>query len=211
MSSTEDGTNRPVLEMQKGKRVKNSVFTAVIGAATLMAIAVTGAVADESTIVTDVGPFKLEDGAIAGAKKIEMDGGKWFGEESGAPTYRVSADGKVDFLTYRGFQRYHAECHVCHGPEGLGSTYAPALVESVKTMTYDDFVGVVASGQIRNAGGTEYVMPALGDNKNVMCYLDGMYTYLKARAADAIPRGRPKLKESKPKELGQFENDCIAG
>lgn len=197
--------------MQKGKRVKNTVLSAALGAVALIAFAVTTVSAENANVSTDIGPFKLDDGAISGAKKIELDEGKWFGEESGAPTYRVSPDGKVDFLTYRGFQRYHAECHVCHGPEGLGSTYAPALVDSVKTMSYEDFVGVVASGRIRNAGGTEYVMPALGDNKNVMCYLDGMYTYLKARAAEAIPPGRPKKKESKPKELAAFESECLAG
>ena len=34
-------------------------------------------------------------------------------------------------------------------------------------------------------------MPAFGDNKNVMCYLDDIYVYLRARANNAIPRGRP--------------------
>ncbi|MES9979734.1 MAG: hypothetical protein ABW107_13400, partial [Candidatus Thiodiazotropha sp. 6PLUC5] len=44
-------------------------------------------------------------------------------------------DGKVDFGTYNGFRRYHADCHVCHGPAGLGSSYAPALMDSLKVMT----------------------------------------------------------------------------
>ena len=35
----------------------------------------------------------------------------------------------VDWATYNGYRRYHGECHVCHGPNGLGSTYAPALAE----------------------------------------------------------------------------------
>ena len=41
-------------------------------------------------------------------------------------------DGKVDFGTYNGFRRYHSHCHVCHGPDGLGSSYGPALTESLK-------------------------------------------------------------------------------
>ena len=53
-------------------------------------------------------------------------------------------------MTHSGFRRYHAECHVCHGPEGEGSTYAPALVDSMKTMTYDEYLGVVASGRVRH-------------------------------------------------------------
>lgn len=166
---------------------------------------------EEERKALEIGPFKLEDGAVAGAAKVEFEDGRWFAEESGNPTYHVDKDGKVDFMSYRGYQRYHAECHVCHGPEGKGSTYAPALVDSVKTMTYEDFVGVVASGQVRNAGGTEYVMPALGDNKNVMCYLDAMYVYLKGLSAGAVPSGRPRNRASRPKEVGDAEAACIAG
>ena len=54
-------------------------------------------------------------------------------------------------------------------------------------------------------------MPALGDNKNVMCYLDGIYTYLKGRSDGVIPRGRPAGKDPKPAALGEAENDCLAG
>lgn len=159
------------------------------------------------------GPVKTDDGAQVGGETAEFDesSGKWM-LESGEPTYRIKDDGTVDFLTFRGFQRYHSECHVCHGPEGVGSTYAPALIESLKTMNYFDFVGVVASGRVvHQPGGGESVMPALGDNKNVMCYLDGMYTYLKARSDGVMPRGRPKGKDPKPEALGEFENACLAG
>ncbi len=41
-------------------------------------------------------------------------------------------DGKVDKGTYNGYRRYHASCHTCHGPDGLGSSYAPNLVNSLK-------------------------------------------------------------------------------
>jgi hypothetical protein len=37
-----------------------------------------------------------------------------------------------------------------------------------------------------------FVMPALGVNPNVVCYLDDIYAYLKARSDGAIGRGRPK-------------------
>ena len=37
-------------------------------------------------------------------------------------------DGKVDLATYNGYRRYHSSCHVCHGPDALGSSYAPALL-----------------------------------------------------------------------------------
>lgn len=159
------------------------------------------------------GPVKTDKGALVAGEGAEFDPdeGKWF-LESGAPTYHVQDNGKIDFLTYRGFQRYHSECHVCHGPEGVGSTYAPALTDSLKTMSYEDFVAVVASGRVvSQPGGADSVMPALGDNKNVMCYLDGIYVYLKGRSDEVIPRGRPKGKEAKPKALGEAEDVCFEG
>ncbi len=164
--------------------------------------------------VSFAGPVELGDGAkVSGADaEFDEDEGKWLLEETGEPTYHVKKDGKIDFLTYRGFQRYHSECHVCHGPEGVGSTYAPSLIDSLETMNFDDFVGVVSSGRIvPQPGGADSVMPALGDNKNVMCYLDGIYTYLKGRSDGVIPRGRPKGKDPKPAALGEAENDCLAG
>ncbi len=45
-------------------------------------------------------------------------------------------NGKVDFGTYNGFRRYHSECHVCHGPAGMGSSYAPALMKSMQVLTF---------------------------------------------------------------------------
>ena len=41
-------------------------------------------------------------------------------------------------------------------------------------------------------------MPAFGDNQNVMCYIDDIFVYLRARANDAVPRGRPAKHEDKP-------------
>ncbi len=92
-------------------------------------------------------------------------------------------NGKVDFGTYNGFRRYHSECHVCHGPAGLGSSYAPALIKSMDVMDFAKFVDVVVRGK---QDGT-LVMPSFADNMNVLPYLDDIYAYLKARADGAIP------------------------
>lgn len=97
-------------------------------------------------------------------------------------------DGKVDFGTYNGFRRYHSECHVCHGPAGLGSSYAPALVESVKEMTYNQFIDVIIRGR---EGQNQQVMPSFADNMNVLPYLNDMYAYLKARSDGVIGGARP--------------------
>lgn len=135
-------------------------------------------------------------------------GGK-YEDKNGIPTYKVQADGTVDWYTYSGFRRYHSDCHVCHGPDGEGSTYAPALKNSVKTMSYDDFVGVIASGRKNVNTASESVMPAFGTNPNVMCYVDDLYVYLRARGDDAVPRGRPTKHEGKSKEATQAENACM--
>ena len=52
------------------------------------------------------------------------DNGK-YADKDGNPTYKISPDGVVDWYTYSGFRRYHSDCHVCHGPNGEGSSYAP--------------------------------------------------------------------------------------
>jgi methanol metabolism-related c-type cytochrome len=115
----------------------------------------------------------------------------------------------VDWYTYSGYRRYHSECHVCHGPDGMGSTYAPALKDSLKTLDYADFLSVVATGRRNVSTSQENVMPAFGDNKNVVCYLDDIYVYLRARADDAVGRGRPLKHEDKTPAIEKAEDSCM--
>jgi methanol metabolism-related c-type cytochrome len=139
---------------------------------------------------------------------VTNDEGMWR-DKNGDPTYKISVDGTVDWYTYSGFRRYHSECHVCHGPDGEGSSYAPALADSLKTMSYAEFYGTVVSGKQDLGAGQEKVMPAFADNKNVMCYLNDIYVYLRARSQDAIPRGRPPKHEDKPPEFEEAETKCM--
>ena len=61
---------------------------------------------------------------------VKVEDGK-YSDGDGAPTYHITNDGKkFDWYAYSGYRRYHAECHVCHGPDAMGSTYAPALKDS---------------------------------------------------------------------------------
>ena len=62
-------------------------------------------------------------------------------------------------------------------PAGEGSTFAPALIKSLKTMPYSEFKKIVTNGRKKERS----VMPAFAGNRNVMCYVDDIYTYLKAR------------------------------
>lgn len=101
-------------------------------------------------------------------------------------------DGKVDQGTYNGYRRYHASCHTCHGPDGLGSSYAPSMVESLKSLSYEDYAEVVINGRQNVTQSQQNVMPAFGMVEDVALYLDDIYAYLKARSDGVIDRGRPE-------------------
>jgi methanol metabolism-related c-type cytochrome len=139
---------------------------------------------------------------------VKQEDGKYL-DKDGNPTYKIQPDGTVDWYTYSGYRRYHSECHVCHGPDGEGSTYAPGVKNSLKTMSYGDFLGVVASGRKNVSTSQESVMPAFGDNVNVSCYMDDLYVYLRARANDAWPRQRPAKREPKPEAYTKAEEICV--
>jgi methanol metabolism-related c-type cytochrome len=130
-------------------------------------------------------------------------------DAAGNPTFKIEPDGTVDWFIYSGYRRYHADCHVCHGPDGEGSSYAPGLVDSVNRIDYATFMEVVASGRQNVGAGKQNVMPAFGTNLNVMCYLDDIYIYLRARAQGELPRGRPAKKVDKPPMAAEEENACM--
>lgn len=138
------------------------------------------------------------------------DGIRSFNAEE-IPTYDIAEDGTLDWPTFSGYRRYHAECHVCHGPDGEGSSYAPALKESALRMDYYDFVGVVAGGRQKVGAADNSVMPSFGTNPNVMCYLDDIYTYLRARGTDAVDRGRPAKRADKSDAYAEAEAACMGG
>jgi methanol metabolism-related c-type cytochrome len=107
-----------------------------------------------------------------------------------AKPYSV-VDGKVDKATYNGYRRYHASCHTCHGPDGLGSSYAPNLLDSLKVLDYDQFAEVVINGRQNVTGTQKNVMPAFGTVEDVALYVEDIYGYLKARSDGVLDRGRP--------------------
>jgi methanol metabolism-related c-type cytochrome len=130
--------------------------------------------------------------------------GKWMTGD-GVPTYHVEDDGTVDWYTFSGYRRYHSDCHVCHGPDGQGSTYAPALAKSVESMDYYQFLDIVTNGKQQG----NLVMPSFGTNKNVMCYIDDIWIYLRAVGDGAIPRGRPAKRADKPASYTEAEDACM--
>jgi methanol metabolism-related c-type cytochrome len=130
-------------------------------------------------------------GWTVGALALSMPVGAQDDEEK---PYTIT-DGKVDKATYNGWRRYHSSCHTCHGPDGLGSSYAPNLVESLKVISYDEFAEVVINGRENVNTGQQNVMPAFGEVMDVATYLDDIYAYLEARADGALGRGRPQRQQ----------------
>ena len=119
------------------------------------------------------------------------------GAEGEVPKYVVE-DGKVDKATYNGYRRFHGTCHACHGQDAMGSSFAPALVESLKSMEYEIFKKTVYEGkEVKDASGAINAMPSFAKDKNITKHLDDIYRYLTARAAGVLPPGRP---DKLPKE-----------
>lgn len=142
------------------------------------------------------------------AAPASSDDGK-YADAEGNPTYNIAPDGNVDWYTFSGYRRYHSECHVCHGPDGAGSTYAPALADSMKNLNYEQFMAVVVQGKQEVGSSNQKVMPSFGENRNVMCYLDDIYVYLRARGDGALGRVRPEAHDPKPESAKSAELACM--
>jgi methanol metabolism-related c-type cytochrome len=139
---------------------------------------------------------------------VKNENGKYY-DKDGTPTYKVAPDGTVDWYTYSGFRRYHSECHVCHGPDAEGSSFAPALKDSLKRIGYAEFLEVVVNGRKNVNTAAENVMPSFGTNSNVTCYMDDLFVYVRARANDAVGRGRPAKHEDKSDAAAAAEKSCM--
>jgi len=158
-------------------------------------------------VAVSVSAYAVTDGS-GDPTAVKNDDGKWT-DKDGNPTFKVDADGTVDWYTYSGFIRYSSECLRCHGPDGMGSSYAPALRQSMQRLSYAEFYATVAGGKKDVTASQELVMPANGENKNVMCFIDDIYIYLRARADDAVDRGRPQKHAPKPASFTKAEDACM--
>ncbi|AGK57669.1 hypothetical protein HYPDE_29973 [Hyphomicrobium denitrificans 1NES1] len=166
-------------------------------------------------IADDAAPADIKDrtsppdpvSELAKQQGYKFEDGRYRNKD-GEPQPVVTKDYMVDWGTWNGFRRYHDACHVCHGPNALGSTFAPALADSLKTMDYSTFVATVSGGRKTNRGGTMFVMPSFGEDRNIMCYLDDIYTYIKARSLGIMPPGRPAGREDISDAAKKAADEC---
>jgi len=101
--------------------------------------------------------------------------------------YKV-IEGKAGAVAFDGYRRFHKVCHICHGEDGVGTPYAPALVDSLKEMDYDTFAATVINGRSRPG---RNIMPAFGESTEILPHLNNVYAYLRARADGVLAPGRP--------------------
>jgi methanol metabolism-related c-type cytochrome len=152
------------------------------------------------------GPGRAD--APADPAAVKSEGGE-YRDANGDPTFKIAPDGTVDYYTFQGYIRYTANCMQCHGPGGQGSSFGPALANSLKTLDYDQFAGIVANGKKNVNAAQELVMPAFGANRNVMCFIEPIYVYLRARSVGAIGPTRPQKNDPKPAEFAKQEDACM--
>jgi mono/diheme cytochrome c family protein len=107
------------------------------------------------------------------------------------PPYTIK-DGKVDMGTYKGYLYYGDACMRCHGPDGLGSSYAPNLTQSLKRLDKEQVENTIINGKKEVSQSSDLVMPAFGTNQDVVENLDNIYGYLKARSDGKLGRGHPE-------------------
>ncbi|HET9643607.1 MAG TPA: cytochrome c [Burkholderiaceae bacterium] len=111
-------------------------------------------------------------------------------DDAGKVLYTVVDGYKVDANTMNGFRAWRAAaCDRCHGANQQGMV-GPSLIESLKTLSKDDFVKTLHDGRLEKG------MPSWQTSKMVMDNMDNLYAYLKGRSNGDITRAH--VEELKP-------------
>jgi mono/diheme cytochrome c family protein len=98
--------------------------------------------------------------------------------------YTVVDGYKVDANTMKGFRTWRAAaCDRCHGANQEGMV-GPSLVNSLKTLTKEEFIVTVRDGRLAKG------MQSFGTSPQVMDNIDHLYAYLKGRSDGAITRAK---------------------
>ena len=119
---------------------------------------------------------------------LTLPGGLWAQDAAPTPTttklYTVVDGYKVDANTMNGFRAWRAgACDRCHGANQQGLV-GPSLLESLKTLSKEDFVKTVRDGRLDKG------MVSFATSKSVMDNIDNLYAYLKGRSDGAITQAK---------------------
>ena len=98
--------------------------------------------------------------------------------------YKVVDGYKVDAETMKGFRAWRAAaCDRCHGANQEGLV-GPSLLNSMKTLSKEDFVKTVTNGRLEKG------MVSFSSSPTVMENMNQLYAYLKGRSDGAITRAK---------------------
>jgi mono/diheme cytochrome c family protein len=104
-------------------------------------------------------------------------------DQNSAAPYTVQDGDKVDPKTLDGWKTWRAlACERCHGAEQEGLV-GPSLVDSLKTLSKDDFHTTVINGR------AEKGMPPWDASEMMQKNWEGLYAYLKGRSDGTIKPG----------------------
>lgn len=100
----------------------------------------------------------------------------------------------IDNATYQGWKQFELNCARCHGEYAVGSSFAPALIVSLKEGgTIPDeasFITTVCAGR------PDKGMPSWCALGLEMDKIQNMYKYIKGRADGKISAGRPAVRDN---------------
>lgn len=128
--------------------------------------------------------FTRKSMAIMVGTMLSFTAGSALAQKVETDLYTVVDGEAVDSKTMDGFRTWRAAaCDRCHGANQEGMV-GPSLIESLKTLSKDDFVTVIRDGRLEKG------MQAFGTNKRVMDSIDNLYAYLKGRSDGAIKQAK---------------------
>jgi mono/diheme cytochrome c family protein len=105
-------------------------------------------------------------------------------DKAASKLYTVKDGYKVDANTMKGFRTWRAAaCDRCHGANQEGMV-GPSLINSLKTLSKEDFVKTVRDGRLEKG------MQSFKTSPQVMENMDHLYAYLKGRSDGAITRAK---------------------
>jgi mono/diheme cytochrome c family protein len=106
-----------------------------------------------------------------------------------ADPWHPAARDTLDFETYQGWKQFELNCSRCHGEYAVGTSFAPALVVSLKEggtiPTKEMFITTVCAGRLDKG------MPSWCALGLEMGKIEQIYQYVKGRADGLISAGRP--------------------
>jgi mono/diheme cytochrome c family protein len=108
--------------------------------------------------------------------------------------YHVVPRDTVSQDAYQGWKQFELNCSRCHGEYGVGTSFAPALVVSLKEggtiPTQESFITTVCAGR------PDKGMPGWCALGLEMDKIQRIYLYLKDRADGKIGVGRPAVRDN---------------